>query len=451
MNMDNAVNETMLLIGNKADSKFLLEKTEAGWRLPLISGGVEREYKVGSLQQAASEQLQLKLWIGRRLYNKKNQELSSKFELYEAELSDEHIVETNYKWGSLEDVLSLNYKDEDLRTIIIKQTEDNVIIKNCAPWFQMGWYDKALLWISDVLDRNKYVLNGPIEQVKVSDMSIILRIPVVNSNLYFKATGLAAKYEARLSKHLSKIHEAKSVGILDINEKEGWLLMSDLGGASLRQHKDKILWQKAINEYAQLQLEEAEYIETLISMGVPDRRLHVLKDDIDKHLAGMCATGLDQETTARVMALKPELMKMCDEMEGVVPYSIEHGDLHTANIHLVDEEVVFFDWGDATISHPFFSTRIFWHSLDDLIASENEWLDMVNQFRPYYLEPWTKFAPMEKLEKLLLISDQLACVNRALSWYLYITPNREDIEDSFKKPSQWLQLLLEHRELIGVD
>jgi hypothetical protein len=123
-------------------------------------------------------------------------------------------------------------------------------------------------------------------------------------------------------------------------------------------------------------------------------------------------------------------------------------DLHSGNIQYIDTQPVFFDWGDAAISHPFFSTWIFWHAMDELLESESEWLDTVNEFRPYYLEPWTQFAPMHELERTLRISDQLACVYRALDWHLYITPHRKNKVDSQKKPAQWLKVFLEHRELI---
>ncbi len=339
----------------------------------------------------------------------------------------------------------------DLKTILeARQAAENVPAGNLAPWFHKGWYERVESWIADVLDRSKYNLSGPIQQVKLTDLSIVLRIPVLNGALYFKAVIPAAKYEAALSQHVSRLHQEKSVEIVDINENEGWLLMREVGGVPLRQFPHKHIWQKAIEQYARLQIAETEHIEALISMGLPDRRLNILKSDIERHLSGMCATGLDKDTTARIMALKPELLKMCEELEGVIPYSIDHGDLHSANIHLVEDGIVFFDWGDATITHPFFSTRVFWNSLDDLIASEDEWLGMVQAFRPDYLEPWTKYASIQELERLLQISDQLACVYRALSWYLYITPNRENVEDSFKKPSQWLALLLEHRELVGI-
>ncbi|THE10369.1 hypothetical protein E1I69_18960 [Bacillus timonensis] len=108
-----------------------------------------------------------------------------------------------------------------------------------------------------------------------------------------------------------------------------------------------------------------------------------------------------------------------------------------------------FDWGDASVSHPFFSTRIFWHALDDLIHDETEWLGMVNEFRPFYLEPWTKFASITELDKALRLSDELACVQRALSWHLYLTPYSQNKDENDDRPAQWLRLLLEYRSLVG--
>jgi hypothetical protein len=140
------------------------------------------------------------------------------------------------------------------------------------------------------------------------------------------------------------------------------------------------------------------------------------------------------------------LMEMCDLMEGLIPPSLDHGDLHTANIYDRDGRSVFIDWGDASITHPFFSTRIFWNSLYELIEDDAEWLDMTNEFRPYYLEPWTAFGKMEELEKLLKVSDQLGCLHRGIGWHLYTLPY-QDLLEFKKRPAQWLQVLLEYRSL----
>lgn len=328
---------------------------------------------------------------------------------------------------------------------------ESVSFKVRAPWFQDGWQDKIQNWIKESTASIGIKRNGNAEQVKSSDLSFVQLIPSDIGPLYFKAVVKSAAYETKLSKHMGEVSRGKSAEIISIEENEGLILMRDIKGKPLREVKDKPLWQRAIEEYSMLQVQETENVDALITMGVPDRRMGVLKKEIDKHLEGMCATGLDEAKTSKIMALKPELLKMCETMKDIIPASIEHGDLHSANIRLVGNDLVFFDWGDAAVTHPFFSTRVFWNSLYELIEDECQWLSIVKEFRHHYLEPWTKYATMEELEKMLILSEQLSCVYRALSWYLYINPNRENQEESYNRPAQWLQVLLEHRELLGLS
>ncbi|WP_077622903.1 phosphotransferase [Sediminibacillus massiliensis] len=305
------------------------------------------------------------------------------------------------------------------------------------------------VWINKEIAKAGLIIIGKGKQVKANDYCLVQRIPTNKGDVYFKASGPASLHESILTKHLASTFPGNLVSVIAAQEKMGWLLMKDLCGEALREKKDKKLWQRAIQEYAEIQVSEADNVHLLLSMGIPDRRMKVLKEEIFNHLAGMCTTGLSAAETVKIMSLKQELMEACDELDSILPPSIDHGDLHSNNIRLSEGRLVFFDWGDASVTHPFFSTRVFWNALDDLAASELEWLELINEFRPYYLEPWTKFASIDNLEKALLISDELACVQRALSWYLYLSPSKDKISDSFTKPAQWLQLYMEHRTLIG--
>ncbi|MEH7224410.1 aminoglycoside phosphotransferase family protein [Bacillus sp. JJ1566] len=304
-------------------------------------------------------------------------------------------------------------------------------------------------WLCSVTEELGYEITGNVDRVKDSDFCLVVRIPTNRGNLFYKENGPATRHEAILNKHLDRTSQGKTARIVALNETDGWFLMEDLKGKSLRDVKDKQLWQRAIQEYAELQISQMKDVKSFLEIGVPDRRMPILRQEIAQHLKDMCRTGLTEEETKEVMSLKPELLSMCDQMDSAISASIEHGDLHTNNIRIVHDNIVFFDWGDASVSHPFFSTRIFWHALDDLLMDESEWLGTVDEFRPFYLEPWTKFATMKELDNALRISDQLACVQRALSWYLYLTPYRENKTESFSRPAQWLRLLVEHRALVG--
>ncbi|WNB93352.1 hypothetical protein [Bacillus sp. NEB1478] len=61
---------------------------------------------------------------------------------------------------------------------------------------------------------------------------------------------------------------------------------------------------------------------------------------------------------------------------------------------------------------------------------------MTNEFRTYYLEPWTAFGKMEELEKLLKVSGQLGCLHRGIGWHLYTLPF-QDFPEFKKRPAQW--------------
>ncbi|MFS0673488.1 aminoglycoside phosphotransferase family protein [Ornithinibacillus sp. 179-J 7C1 HS] len=318
-----------------------------------------------------------------------------------------------------------------------------------AAWLYPDFDDRANKWIQTVIKESGDSIVGRIEDVKKTDLSLIKRIPTAEGDLYFKASNQSSAHEAILTKHISALSPENSVTTVAVHKTNGWLLMKDIDGESLRRLPNEKLWKRALQEYAELQVSQIQHVNELLSIGVPDRRMPTLKREIEENLEDMCATGLSAKETERVMALQPELLAMCDELDAIIPDSIEHGDLHSNNIRLVDNRIVFFDWGDATVSHPFFSTRIFWHALDELIDDQSKWLSMVEAFRPYYLKPWAEYVPMEQLVKASRISDELACVQRALSWHVYMTPHREKKEESFNRPAQWLRLLLEHRSLVG--
>lgn len=318
-------------------------------------------------------------------------------------------------------------------------------MKEQAEWYSTAWYNDVHNWIAEKTAENRLRIVGPISEIKATDLSVVLKVPTDQGDAYFKATTGAASHEAKLSQYLFHLLEQQVSSIIAIDERNHWLLMRDIGGRRLRGLRDEMTWKRAIEDYASIQLLMVDHVDALISIGVPDRRLPVLRKDIEQHLAGMCATGLNSEETVTVMALQPELMRMCEQMDGIIPPSIDHGDLHSANIHIGDEGMVFFDWGDATVTHPFFSTAVFWNALEELVDSESEWPQMVQRFKPYYLTAWSKYATREELTRISAILDQLACVYRALSWHLYINPTRKDNKKTYQRPAEWLQILLEQR------
>ncbi|MFD1737631.1 phosphotransferase [Bacillus salitolerans] len=434
---------TVIIWADTEVKHVLMVQVEKGWSLPEVSEGPHNSTNLQALQKAIKDQLGYKVALGRQLLKNRDEHRGLTAYVYEAQLLQEDIQHA--RWFKKEDFTGTITDDKYVK--VLNAWFDETEIPNLrAPWFQGHFYQKAEAWIDSEVRQAGLSISGDIQQIKATDYSLVMLVPTIGGNLYFKATGTAARYEASISQYLDKKYPGKSTAILAVNERTGWFLMNDMGGSPLRIVKDKEIWQQAILEYAKFQIDEIKSSHKLIQIGVPDRRISKLKDDINMHLEGMCDTGLSPEQKEKVMKLQPELLEMCDELEALLPiYTLDHGDLHSANIQLVNESYVFLDWGDAVVTHPFFSTRVFWNSIFELVETESEWIAMIDEFRPIYLEPWTEFAPMEKLEKALRMSDQLGCIHRALSWYLHLTPTVEDKSD-YNKPSQWLQALLEERE-----
>jgi hypothetical protein len=307
--------------------------------------------------------------------------------------------------------------------------------------------EKAQMWIKETMSKNNLDLIDLSEQVKAGELSLVQKIQTKQGNFFFKQSSGTSQFEGKLAQLLYTNFPNKTVEVIAAHPTEPWYIMNHLKGTPLRQINNKKIWQKSLQEYAEFQVQLANQVKSLFETGIPNRQMNVLKNEIETHLNAMCLTGLNKEEMAKILGMKSKIINLCDRLDGVVPSSLDHGDLHSANIQWVNNQAVFFDWGDAAVSHPFFSARIFWNSLYGLIESDSLWNGMVKEFRPYYLEPWTAFAPVSELEDLLKLTDQLACVYRAIGWHHYINPYLINKDETKQRPAQWLQLFLEQQEL----
>jgi aminoglycoside phosphotransferase (APT) family kinase protein len=95
---------------------------------------------------------------------------------------------------------------------------------------------------------------------------------------------------------------------------------------------------------------------------------------------------------------------------------LNHGDFHDNNIFFQDGRFLIFDWGDCTVSHPFYSLRTTFVSLYWSLNLD-EGSPELDRLRDIYLEPWSTFEPTERLLEAFKLSQRLAAVNGALVWH----------------------------------
>jgi aminoglycoside phosphotransferase (APT) family kinase protein len=80
--------------------------------------------------------------------------------------------------------------------------------------------------------------------------------------------------------------------------------------------------------------------------------------------------------------------ELCRELDAYgVPETIQHDDLHHANLYAGRGFLRILDWGDASIAHPFTSLVVTFRFLEERakLAPVDPWF---TQLRDAYLEPW---------------------------------------------------------------
>ena len=212
------------------------------------------------------------------------------------------------------------------------------------------------------------------------------------------------------------------------------MLMRDAGtrlrdaDASLGQLRH---WERILPRYAELQLALASDADELVALGVPDHRLGRLPQLLDEVLAHEQLLLVGQEggvtptELERLRAAGPGLEAMRAELDAVgIAETIQHDDLHDAQVYLRDDTYRVLDWGDSCVSHPFHTLvvtlRVFAYR-HGLPAGGPE----MRRLRDAYLEP---FGP--GLEEAAAIAYRTGTLARTFAWHRYLVsdPRSEDAD-----------------------
>ena len=111
--------------------------------------------------------------------------------------------------------------------------------------------------------------------------------------------------------------------------------------------------------------------------------------------------------------------ELCEELAGYgLPETIQHDDFHDGQVFVRDGRYLLLDWGDACVSHPFFTLsvtlegQLAW-GLDDVEDSVE-----VGPFRDAYLAPFARIAENADLEAASETALRLGWVCRAVNGHL---------------------------------
>lgn len=297
------------------------------------------------------------------------------------------------------------------------------------PWTLPGWQEQVYAWIRAQLAHQAIAITGEIEQPHIRPWSTVLRIPTAEGDIYFKAVNPDLIHEVAVTQALLNWFPDLMPRTYALDAAQGWMLMPD-GGTRFREvnkaEHDLGRWERILPQYAETQIVLANRVPELLAMGVPDRRPAVLADLVEQILDDTPALmieqteGLTKEEYERLLALRPRIRHLCKQLtDSPIPTSLDHGDFHDANIFLNDEQPVFFDWGDCSLGHPFFSLRTTFVNIEYIFELPED-APPFARLRDAYLEPWTTFANHHRLEQIFNVAKQLAPLSALLRWHLAI-------------------------------
>jgi hypothetical protein len=250
---------------------------------------------------------------------------------------------------------------------------------------------------------------GEIEVEKERPWATTLRVPTSDGPVWFKAAGGVQLFEPRLTAELSARWPDRVAQVLAHDEERAWLLLADAGTAIGVYGNPPEAWHAVLPRYAELQRGETAYADDHLAHGVPDRRLERLPE----LYADLVARDLplDEDEQERYRAAAPRFAELVEELAayGIGP-TVQHDDLHMANVFSNDDELRVLDWGDACIAHPFFSLVVTFQFLVEVsnLPADDPWFP---RLRAAYLEPWGR-----GLDDVLELALRVGAVAYTIAW-----------------------------------
>ena len=290
-------------------------------------------------------------------------------------------------------------------------------------WRRRAWRARAMAWVGRQLRQRGIAIIGEADQFHVVPWSTVFRVPTERGDVFFKATWPGQRREARITGALARWAPDDVGTPLAIDAVRGWLLLGD-AGPRLRQiiTKDRDIrhWHRVLPQYAELQIAIAPHARELLRLGAPDRRARGLATEyerlLDEHslLRVGLKEGLTRLQDRALRDVVPEVRTLAREIS-IVPDTIQHDDLHDGQVFVQDGHYRILDWGDAVVSHPFYSMSVVERSVAYTLKLKPGSRE-ITRLRDLYLEPFTKFASAKELRSAYRVAIRLGWISRALTW-----------------------------------
>lgn len=295
---------------------------------------------------------------------------------------------------------------------------------------------QILVWAKQFLKSQDISYQSDFLAVRITPWSSVYCLDTKKGRVYLKQMALPFKIEAVLIDYLAQQFPYWLPKIIGCNTKLFCFLMWEAGlplRTYLKQHYEVQVSAIALFHYALIQQIMLRQLTSLLQLGVPDWRLanipHLYLALLQQKNI-LLKDGLSLLELDRLYALYPVVGQLCNELSLCgIPETLEHGDFHDNNILLKSHHLIIHDWGDAVITHPFFSLISFLKS-----AERNHQLNCQNShyqvLKQAYLEPWLVVYGPEAVLKAVQLAWRLSPIKFVLSFFrVVLCPGMDDFGD----------------------
>jgi len=268
-------------------------------------------------------------------------------------------------------------------------------------------------WAEDSLTSNGYEIQGQPKIVRTMLWSRVTSFETSKGRVYLKSMALPFSKEPLLLQFLAD-HEVKNITkVIAVSEQLSCFLMKDAGEPLrnlLKENFKADLLINALKTCASIQIKCIDYVDQLLRLGINDWRLEKLPflyQDLVQKEDMLKADGLTSSEIEILYQSASKMHALCKQLsEYDIQETLEHGDFQDNNMLIDGDSLTLSDWGDASISHPFFSlasalnsAKRNHHFQDDdprYISAQNAYL---NQWREYGTE--TELLEAFKLAQII--------------------------------------------------
>ena len=282
-------------------------------------------------------------------------------------------------------------------------------------WTDPEWLASAHAWIERSLDDVGLERTGEIEQPHVRIWSTVMRVPTAEGPVWFKANMEELQQEAAIADLVSRRRPDVVLPPLAIDRATGWMLLPDAGETLrtvIERERSLDRWIDVLGRYAELQIEMMDSHDALLAAGAPDMKLERLRAGFDRLLVDI------DDLDSRLADSGPTIDELAERLAGFgIPDTVQHDDLHDAQVFVKDGTNLVMDWGDACVSHPFFTLSVTLEGVISWGLDDEEDSEDIRPYRDAYLAPFRARFP-GNLDEAVDVALRLGWVCRAVNGHV---------------------------------